>query len=178
MLSQEMTDKLNDQITLEFYSSNFYLQMSSWSHANRLEGAGTFLLRHSQEEMSHMFRLFNYVNDTGGQAIIGPIEQPQYQFSSIKEVFEKILVHERLVTSKINDIVGTAFKNQDFSSFNFLQWYVAEQHEEERLFAGIVDKIDLIGLEGRGLFLIDQEIGRLTGTMTTPNPVEDAKVEA
>ena len=30
MLAQAMIEKLNEQINLEFYSSNLYLQMSAW----------------------------------------------------------------------------------------------------------------------------------------------------
>jgi len=170
-----MLDKLNDQITLEFYSSNFYLQMSSWCQAKGLEGCGAFMLRHSQEEMAHMLRLFNYVNDTGSQAIIGEIGKPKHDFEDVREVFVLTLEHERIVTTKINELVATAFQEQDFSTFSFLQWYVAEQHEEEKLFCAMVEKIDLIGMEGRGVFFFDQEVSRLAGGMTQPNPLVDAQ---
>ncbi len=175
MLSQTMLDKLNDQITLEFYSSNFYLQMSSWCQTKGLGGCGSFMLRHSQEEMAHMLRLFNYVNDTGAQAIIGEVAKPRHDFGDVREVFLLTLEHERFVTTKINELVGTAFQERDFSSFSFLQWHVAEQHEEEKLFLGLVDKIDLIGMEGRGVFFFDQEVGQMAKGMAQPNPLIDAQ---
>lgn len=162
MLKQDMLDKLNEQITLEFYSSNLYLQMSAWCESKGLNGCGGFLAQHAQEEMMHMQRLFTYVNETGAMAQLGQIDAPPTDFESLVEVFENTYQHECFITGKINDLADAAFRNKDYSTFNFLQWYVAEQHEEEALFKGILDKIEIIGTEGKGLFFIDQEVGKLT----------------
>jgi len=161
MLSEKMLDKLNEQINVEFYSSNLYLQMSSWCESQGLEGCATFLQAHAAEEMEHMQRLFTYVNECGALARIGAIEAPPTEFASIDQVFETTLKHERFVTQKINELADTAFQQKDYSTFNFLQWYVAEQHEEEKLFSTIVDKIRIIGTEGRGLYHFDQEISKM-----------------
>ena len=172
MLTQVMVDKLNEQINLEFYSSNLYLQMASWCEAQGLDGGMTFLRRHAQEEMEHMHKLFNYVNETGAMAILGAIEAPPHEFESIRDVFLRTYEHECEVTRRINQLAHTAFTEQDYSTFNFLQWYVAEQHEEEKLFKGILDKIDMIGVENKGLYFIDQEISKLVATMPAVTPAE------
>ncbi|WP_330927146.1 non-heme ferritin [Candidatus Sororendozoicomonas aggregata] len=166
MLTQKMQDKLNEQINLEFYSSNLYLQMASWCEAQSLDGCNQFLRGHAQEEMQHMQKLFNYVNETGAMAKIGTIAAPPHDFESIKDVFQQTYKHECLVTTKINELAHTAFTEKDYSTFNFLQWYVAEQHEEEKIFKSTLDKIEIIGLEQKGLYYIDQEIAKLT-TVTT-----------
>ncbi len=169
MLSEKMVTRLNEQINLEFYSSNLYLQMSSWCESKGLEGCSAFLRSHATEEMTHMQRLFTYVNETGAMAVLGQIEAPPTEYDSIVDMFQRIYEHECLVTSKINDLADTAFGQKDYSTFNFLQWYVSEQHEEEALFKSILDKIEIIGTDGKGLFFIDQEIGRLTnGAGTAP----------
>jgi ferritin len=162
MLSKKMLDALNRQINLEFYSSNLYLQMSAWCEFNGLEGCAEFLQLHAAEEMEHMQRLFTYVNETGGLAILGSIDAPPSQFGSIVAVFEQTYKHEVLITKKINKLAKIAQDEGDFSTFNFLQWYVAEQHEEEKTFKSITDKIDLIGMEGSGLFFIDKEIEKIS----------------
>lgn len=161
MLSQSMLDRLNEQINLEFFSSNLYLQMGAWAESKGFEGCSEFLYKHADEEMSHMKRLFTYVNETGAMAKIGAIESPDAEFESIRDLFEKVLEHECFITQKINELAHTAFTSQDYSTFSFLQWYVAEQHEEEKLFNGILDKIKIIGEDGKGLFFIDKEIGEL-----------------
>ncbi|AMO58572.1 ferritin [Endozoicomonas montiporae] len=160
MLSQKMIDKLNEQINLEFYSSNLYLQMASWCEAQGLDGCSSFFRKHAQEEMQHMQKLFDYVNETGAMAILGAIDAPPHEYTSVRQVFELTYEHECEVTRSINTLAHTAFSEQDFSSFNFLQWYVAEQHEEEKLFKSILDKIDMIGTESNGLYFIDQEVAK------------------
>jgi len=163
MLSQKMTDQLNKQINLEFYSANLYLQMSAWASFKGLDGCAKFLLAHSQEEMEHMHRLFTYVNETGALAKIGTIDEPASNFENIGDVFEIIYAHECEITEAINKLVDTAHSEKDYSTFNFLQWYVAEQHQEEHLFKSVLDKIKIIGDEGQGPYLFDQELSNMAG---------------
>ena len=164
MLKEKVVDKLNQQINLEFYSSNLYLQMSSWCSSKGMDGCATFLKAHATEEMRHMQRLFDYVNECGSIAKLGEIKSPPTEFDSLVSIFEQTYEHETFVTQSINELVHTAFEHKDYSTFNFLQWYVAEQHEEEKIFKGILDKINIIGIEGRGMYHIDQVIGDLDGS--------------
>ena len=176
MLSELMVKKLNDQVELEFYSSNLYLQMSSWAAFQGLDNCSEFLRAHSQEEMGHMFRLFDYINETGAQAVLQTIDKPPHEFKDVAELFQVIYEHERHVTSKINDLAAVAFEEKDFSTFNFLQWYVAEQHEEEKLFKTILDKIEIIGVDGRGLYYVDMEVGKLASAKAgMPAPTDQPK---
>ena len=168
MLSKKMTERLNSQINLEFYSSNLYLQMGAWCDHKGYAGCASFLKQHAAEEMLHMQKLFDYVSETGGLPLLGAIEAPPGDFAALGDVFRKTLEHERFITGKINDLVAVAFDEKDFSSFQFLQWYVAEQHEEEALFQGIVDKTEIIGLDGRGIYFLDQEIAKLAQTRASP----------
>lgn len=161
MLSQAMINRLNEQINLEMFSSHLYLQMSSWCAYKALDGCATFLSQHADEEMMHMRRLIGYLQETGALATIGGMDAPPCEFNSLTEMFEKIYAHEQFITGKINDLVHLATIESDYSTVQFLQWYVAEQHQEEFLFKGILDKINLIGTEGQGLFFIDREIANL-----------------
>ena len=161
MLSANVVKLLNDQMNLEFYSSNLYLQMSAWCEQQGFEGAAKFLSAHAAEEMQHMRKLFTYLNETGSVALISAIEAPSHEYKSLKEVIEITYEHEKLIKSKINELVGKTFEEKDYSAFNFLQWYVAEQHEEEKLFSGILDKLNLLGEDGKGLFLVDKDLGNL-----------------
>lgn len=162
MLSQNLLKKLNAQVTLEHFSSNLYLQMSAWCNHKGLNGSAKFLNEHAKEEMQHMHKLFAYIEDTGALPIVDTIEKPRADFASLTDVFEQTYEHEKKITMAINELVDEALKEKDYSTFNFLQWYVAEQHEEEKLFKSILDKINIIGLDGRGLFMIDREIGSIS----------------
>lgn len=170
MLTDAMQSKLNTQINLEFYSSNLYLQMSAWASNQGLEGSAQFLKGHAAEEMQHMQKLFDYVLETGGMPILDAIKAPTSDYQNIREMFEQILAHEQAITRSINELVAMAFESKDFSTFNFLQWYVAEQHEEENLFQGIIDKINLLGDDPKNLFFIDKEISNLAAANAASEP--------
>lgn len=172
MLTLTMVEKLNDQINLEFYSSNLYLQMSAWCEFKGYEGSAEFLKLHADEEMQHMQRLFTYVNETGNLAKLGSISAPPTEFKSLTNVFYETLKHEMEITKAINELAHTAFSEHDYSTFNFLQWYVAEQHEEEKTFKSILDKIEIIGEDGRGLYFIDKELGDMAKGEMKPSIVE------
>lgn len=161
MLTQKMIQRLNEQVNLEMYSSNIYLAMSAWCANKGLNGSAEFLKDHSKEELSHAYKLFDYINETGATAVINHIDKPQNEFENLQDVFEKTYNHELLVSKSILDLVDIALSEKDYSTFNFLQWYVSEQHEEEKLFKEILDKFEIIGMEGRGLFMIDREIATL-----------------
>ena len=164
MLNPAMVEKLNQQINLEFFSSNLYLQMSAWCEDKGFEGAAEFMRKHADEEMEHMKRLFTYVSETGAVPIIGTIEAPNDKYKSLGCVFRETFEHEQIVTEAINGLAHTAFETQDYSTFNFLQWYVSEQHEEMKLFKGILDKIELVGEDGKALFFIDKDLAELAKT--------------
>ncbi|CAH0532231.1 putative bacterial non-heme ferritin [Vibrio stylophorae] len=168
MLAAAMIDKLNEQINLEFFSSNLYLQMSAWCEDKGFEGAALFMREHAKEEMLHMQKLFTYVSETGAMPLLGTIEAPRADYGSLGDLFRETYQHEQLVTKKINELAHVAFTAQDYSTFNFLQWYVAEQHEEEKLFKSILDKIELVGEDGKALFFIDKDLAELAkiGTAT------------
>ena len=108
-----------------------------------------------------MLKLFGYINDGGGHALQPEITGIKHEFKSLREVFELILDHEIEVTKSINDLVDQCFKVKDFTTFQFLQWFVNEQREEETLARRAVELFDIIGEEGIGLWTIDQEIGKL-----------------
>ena len=158
MLSKALTDSLNKQLSFEFFSANLYLQMSSWCLSHGLDGCGNFLRQQAEEERQHMEKFFDYINDAGGYAVIGPIEQPLFEFGSVTEVFEHIYAHECKITKEINTLLKAAFEAGDFSTFGFLQYFALEQNEEERLFQSILDKIALIKVEKQGLYLFDKAI--------------------
>lgn len=158
MLSTKMIDLLNQQINLEFYSSNLYKQMSAWCEHKGYTGCAAFLSEHAGEESVHMEKLFTYVSECGALPVLGTIAAPPTQFPDVVAVFKTTLEHERAITSSINNLVAAAFAEKDFSTFQFLQWYVSEQHEEEHLFQSIVDKMALIGTEGKGIYFFDKEI--------------------
>ena len=162
MITQDIVKLLNEQIAKEMFAANLYLSMSSWCYENSFDGAGLFLFQHDDEESGHAKRLITYLNETDSKVIITEVATPESNFNGLLDVFEKTYAHEQKITQSINNLVDCTLQSKDYPTFNFLQWYVSEQHEEEALFRGIVDKIKLIGSSGDGLYLADRFIKDLT----------------
>ena len=163
MLSKRMHHALNEQVRHEANSSQIYLSMASWAETNGFEGVAEFMFAQSDEERLHMLKLLHYINERGGHATITTLEEPPTQFVSVKEMFEQLLQHEIKVSSLINDLIAIALEEKDYATHNFLQWYVAEQIEEEATARTILDKIKLIGDEKSGFYIFDKDIRSLIG---------------
>ena len=159
MLSKTMKEALNRQVLMEAQSSQAYLAMGSWAEIQPgLKGVTQFFFRHSDEERMHMLKLIHYINERGGFAVIPALEQPVLTFVSLKNAFEKLFEHEVKVSESINSLVDIALAEKDYATHNFLQWYVNEQMEEERLARDCNDKLELIGEDKSGLYLFDRDV--------------------
>ncbi len=162
MLSKKVQDALNSQVEMEGTSSQYYLAWASWAENEGYAGISGFLYKHSDEERMHMLKLIKFVNERGGQAKIPATPEPKTNFKSPEEVFRELYEHETKVTNEINKLVHLCLQEQDYTTHNFLQWYVAEQIEEESLARTILDKLKLIGNDRSGLYLFDRDIESLT----------------
>lgn len=159
MLSQRMQEALNRQVVMEAQSSQAYLAMGSWADIQPgLKGVTKFFFKHSDEERFHMLKLIHYINERGGFAVIPALDQPILTFVSLKKAFEELFAHEVKVSEGINELVDIALQEKDYATHNFLQWYVNEQIEEERLARECNDKLELIGDDKSGLYLFDRDI--------------------
>ncbi len=161
MLSTKVSGALNTQIVLEAFSSQYYLAMASWAETQGLNGVSAFLYIHADEERLHMLKLIKFVNERGGHGVVPALKQPPTAYKSVKAVFEEILKHEMKVTAEINNLVDITLKEKDYTTHNFLQWYVSEQIEEEALARQIVDKLKLIGDDKGGLYFFDRDMGAM-----------------
>ena len=158
MLNKKIDAALNKQVQLEAESSQYYLAMASWAENNGYNGVATFFYRHSDEERTHMLKLVKYINERGGKAVISAMPSPGTNFKSLDTVFLNLFKHEVNVSSEINNLVEICLRDKDYTTHNFLQWYVAEQIEEEALARHMLDKLKLIGSDKGGLYLFDRDL--------------------
>jgi len=158
VLSERMTEALNKQINREIYSAYLYLSMSADSTFKGLKGFANWFMVQYQEEMTHTMKIYDYINNQGGQVKLMAVEQPPMEFGSPLEIFEKTLEHEKFVTKCINDLVNLAIDQKDHATKIFLQWFITEQIEEEANDNDIIATLKLVGKEGNGLFMIDKEL--------------------
>lgn len=161
-MNSKVEAALNAQVEKEASASQFYLAMASWAEVNGLNGTAKFMYTHSDEERFHMLKLVKFINERGGKAIIPALKQPPVAFKDLVDVFTSLLEHEISVTESINGLVGLCLDERDYTTHNFIQWYVAEQLEEEALARTILDKIKLIGNDKGGMYLFDKDLENST----------------
>jgi len=173
MIKEAVEKAIINQIKNEEHSSRLYLSMASWCQVNGYPGAAAFLFKQTDEERMHQLKFVHYLNDRNGYSKLLALDNPTADYSSLLDVFEKVMIHEEFITASINDLYEIAINNKDYTTGNFLQWYINEQIEEERTMHGILDKMKLAGNEAGGLFHIDKELSALAAAkVIAPLPVE------
>lgn len=156
MLSDKMTDALNQQINAEMYSSYLYLSMSADFEAKGLSGFAAWMAAQAREEYGHAMKIYGYIHEQMGRVQLGAIDAPPAEWGSPLEVFQETFKHEQKVTKLIHDLVGLARSENDYATENFLGWFVTEQVEEEASAADLRDKLEMIGDSKNGLFMLDR----------------------
>ena len=161
MVTKIVEKAINEQILREEDSSRIYIAMASWCQVNGYQGAAAWLYAQADEERMHELKLIHYLDDRGGAARLSDLEKPANKFKSLHDVFQQVLKHEEFISASINNVYAVSIKQNDFSTSNFLQWYITEQTEEESTVRGILDQIRLAGEDKGGLFMMDKELAAL-----------------
>jgi ferritin len=154
-----MVDALNDQIRKELFSEYYYMSMSAYCESIDLPGMAQFLMMQAAEERQHAMRLYNFVFNRGGRVILQALDQPETEFSGFKDVFEKVLEHEKKVTKSIHDLYALALKEDDYATQVELQWFIEEQVEEEKQANDIIQQMNMIGENKTAIFMLDSKLG-------------------
>lgn len=161
MLPKKVEEILNEQILREDYSSQLYLSMASWSENQGFEGVSAWLYAQAEEERIHMLKLVRYVNERDGVAVIPGIKTPPKDFGDVFVMFDQVLAHEKFISGSINEIVAVCIAENDYTTQNWIQWFVTEQIEEEASVKGIIDKLNLLGKNN--LYMFDRDILSMRG---------------
>ncbi|HKK61859.1 MAG TPA: ferritin [Bacteroidales bacterium] len=161
MLNKKVEDILNVQVEKEDYSSQLYLAMASWAENQGFSGVANWLYAQSDEERLHMLKIIKYINERDGVALIPGMKQPPKDFDNMNEMFKAVLEHEQYITDSINEIVAVCIEEKDYTTHNWVQWFVEEQIEEEASAKDIIDKLNLVG--ERNLYMFDRDIMSMRG---------------
>ncbi|ADK84701.1 Ferroxidase [Desulfarculus baarsii DSM 2075] len=165
MIGKAMEAAINKQINAELYSSYLYLAMSAWLDGLQLPGFAHWMRVQAQEEMTHAMRFYAYLGGRGGQTALEAIQAPPGQWASPLACFEEVAAHEAKVTALINGLMDLALEARDHASVNMLQWFIAEQVEEEASAAEVIGKLKLVAQTHGGLFMLDKDMAARTFVM-------------
>jgi ferritin len=165
-LSKKISTALNAQVTKEAHASQIYLSYASWASRHGFSGISHFLFKHAEEERNHMMKLIEYILNRGAEVTITAIPAPHENPANLLSCFEKIFEHEIANTKAIYAVVKLSHEEEDWATFNFMQWFVQEQIEEETLALNLLDKIKLSGgekISNNALYLLDMDLAQTSG---------------
>jgi ferritin len=165
MISDKLQEAINRQINRELYSAYLYMAMAAYFDHLSLPGFAHWMKVQVQEEMAHALKLYNYLNERGGRAVMAEIEAPPARWDSPLACFQAVLEHEQKVTGLINDLMDLALAERDHATSGFLQWFVNEQVEEEASVGEVLNKLKMVENTAGGLFMLDRELAARTFTM-------------
>lgn len=178
-ISSTMEQALSRQMNLELFQSHTYLSYGIWADDKGYGGISNFLFRHSQEEREHALKFMQYVLNRGGKPTVTALNEAPQDPQSMSECFDQVFKHEVDNTEKIYSIVDLALEEKDWATWNFLQWFVKEQIEEETLAMDLIDKLKIAGGDratDESLFNLDKYLGEteddadLARDATSENP--------
>lgn len=161
-LSKKIEDILNNQVTKEAEAAQIFLSYGCWADSEGYGGIANFFFRHVGEERDHMMKVMQYIMERGGTVKITAIKAPPKNPIHLQDCFEKTFQHEVDNTTAIYEIVNLAHEERDWATYNFAQWFVKEQIEEEKLVMDLLDKLKIAGgskASNESLFSLDKFIG-------------------
>ncbi len=178
-LSPTLTTALNEQMTKEAHASQIYLSYAAWADNLGYGGIANFLFRHAQEERNHMMKILEYILKRGAEVKVVAIPAPPANPKNMQNCFEKVFEHEVDNTNAIYKLVKMSFTEEDWATWNFMQWFVKEQTEEETLALSLLDKIKIAGgknIDSNSLYSLDRDLqitpddATLAQDVTAENP--------
>jgi len=142
MLDKNMNDHLNAQIQAELYSAYLYLAMAAWCDEESWKGSAHWFRKQAEEEVKHAMKFYHYIVEKGGRAVMEAIQKPP------------------VVTKRIHDLVALAREMKDYATEQMLQWFVAEQVEEEAQTLEIVQKLRKVSSSNCGMLYLDGKLAK------------------
>jgi len=176
-ISKPITEALNAQITKEAHASQIYLSYAAWVNNQGYSGIANFLFKHAQEERNHMMKVLEYILKRGADVQLTAIPAPPENPANINSCFEKIFSHEVDNTESIYKLVKMSLDEQDWATWNFMQWFVNEQIEEETLALSLLDKLKMAGgakASSDALYTLDRDMKKAPDAVKSAQEVTAA----
>jgi ferritin len=165
-IKENIAQVLSEQAGAEYYSAYLYLSMAAYADKEGFKGIANWLFVQAKEEIAHGSHIYQYLLERGASPVFGGISAPPASYSSIRELFEKVLAHEQGVTERINHIATLAEQEKDHAAYQFISWYVNEQVEEEAAAGELLTRVRLI--EGQPGLLYNLDAALASRVFTDP----------
>jgi bacterioferritin B len=154
LLHADLRKLLIAQIGNELAAHSLYLAIAIYFERQSLKGWGKVFRDQSVEEAQHAMRIVDFLIDNEVDFDLPALKATSTRFASPSEAAHRALDSERTVAQEFDRAAAVAIASADHRGFQFLQWFIAEQVEEEAKLQHIVDLIE----SGANLFLAEAQL--------------------
>lgn len=162
MLNEKITKLMNKQINEELYSAYLYTYFATYFDHRDLKGFGHWYRVQAKEEFSHAQKFCNYMVNQGRQPELKEIRVPDVKITDFLSLAKAALAHEVQITGLIHKICEAAEDLKDYRSRQFLDWFVAEQAEEEVNACDMVSLLETVEGNRAALYFADAKMAERT----------------
>ncbi len=160
MINKKIENAFNAQLNEELGSAYVYLSMSAYFESLNLAGFAHWMREQAKEEISHAMKFFEHLTDRNGRVTLSALKAPKTDWKSPLSAFQDALKHEEYISNCIHKLVDLAQKEKDHPAFEFLQWFVDEQVEEEKSVGEVVEKLKLAKDHAAALLFLDAQLAK------------------
>jgi ferritin len=167
MPAKPFVDRLNEQIGHEFAASQQYLAIALYYDDETLPRLAAFFYAQALEERNHALMMIQYLLDASERAPIPGVAEPINEFDDVVAPVALALEQERRVSDQINELAGIARDERDFTSEQFMQWFIKEQIEEV---ASMSDLLKVVQRARDNPLLAEEYLAREAPADAGPDP--------
>jgi ferritin len=153
LISKELNAAFNEEIGLELFASNQYLNIASYFAGLGLKKLAGMFFKQAEEERAHAIKFVRYLDDVGGSVEIPAVQAPTHAFASVEEAVALALHWELEVTARVNAMMTLAVEQKDYAAQDFLRWFVTEQVEEVSTMENLLKVVRVSG--ERSLLMVE-----------------------
>ena len=157
-LSNTMHEALNDQLSREYIAHFLYRAIAMDLYEKGYDGFAAWMETHASEEYGHAERIIGYLKDKNARVVLPELPKPKESWGSVREAVAAALGHEQKLTADIHKLHKLAEDEGDLGTVSMLDWFVAEQVEEEHIVTRLLKRIDLAGNSDIGMMVLDGQL--------------------
>jgi ferritin len=172
MPSDAFVAKLNEQIGHEFAAHQQYVAIAVHYDAETLPQLARFFYRQALEERDHAMMMVQYLVDADEPAVVPGVAAPQVEFGEMVSPVALALAQEKRVTEQINGLAALARQEGDYSSEQFMQWFIKEQIEEVATMSDLLRVVERSQDRPMDIedYLAREQLGEESDDPTAPHP--------
>src|ERR1700754_1035905 len=142
MAADAFVTLLNEQIAHEYAAHQQYVACAVYYDSETLPQLARFFYGQALEERDRAMMMVQYLLDADADVVVPGVAAPQTGFSDVVAPVALALEQERRVSDQINALVACARDERDYTSEQFMQWFIKEQIEEVATMSDLVRVVE------------------------------------